>query len=901
MCGATAPLDRIDLMALHARSPSERSAGWHEALIACDQLIIGSRSQAELLAGLCRPLVDASRIDLAWIGMKEAGGSKVWPQAHFGPDDDDLAFIDTLLALDTLPAQNPIQLALAEHRPVWCKDLQNDPALAGFAAWARSHGWHSLAVLPLTSAGAAVGVLALHAKAADVFDATAQRLLGLLAANISYALDDFARDAQRRLSDALLAESEARYSALFANNCLPMVLIDPQSLRVVDANQQAVNFYGWSRDELTARTVSDINTLSEDDIRHEMKRANAAGKTHFNFRHRLANGDIRDVEVFSSPITFGGHTYLLSMIHDISARRQAETNMHNMQALVQQFIDELPGTAYLKDSQLRLLMVNRNLGQVLGVAPSTLIGKTAHDIFPKEFADVITSLDQQMLIDGGRRTVEETFQGQHLETSMFVVQGRSGDKFLGGLSLDVTERYHAAELTTVLLQINELGGLLSEHDFLTRGLEMAEALTNSQSGFLHFVNADQETLELVTWTAGALKGCTAAFDNHYPISQAGIWADCLRNKAPVIFNDYASYPQKCGLPAGHAPLARLISVPVIDNGQVRLLLGVGNKTGDYTDADVDTLNLIGNDLWRIAQRARIESAMRARVAELVEVNEKLADAQLQLLQSEKMASIGQLAAGVAHEINNPIGFVKSNLGMLAQYADQLLELVKGYALLEEQLGEPAKTLCQPLRQRKAEMDFEFMLTDLPQLIEESREGINRISQIVLDLKNFSRASDNEWRWADLHAGIDSTINVVWNQLKYKVEVRREYGKLPQVYCVAPQINQVLMNLLVNAEQAIADKGHITIRTAVAADMVCIEVQDDGCGMDAVTQARIFEPFFTTKPVGLGTGLGLSIAAGIISRHQGRLELQSAPGAGSTFRLLLPINAHPGKSGPAEPL
>jgi signal transduction histidine kinase len=132
--------------------------------------------------------------------------------------------------------------------------------------------------------------------------------------------------------------------------------------------------------------------------------------------------------------------------------------------------------------------------------------------------------------------------------------------------------------------------------------------------------------------------------------------------------------------------------------------------------------------------------------------------------------------------------------------------------------------------------------------------------------------------------------VVWNQLKYKVQIVREYGELPQVYCVASQINQVVMNLLVNAGQAIAECGHITIRTGVESGYVWVEVQDDGCGIDKSDQARIFEPFFTTKPAGMGTGLGLSIAFGIVTRHQGKLLLQSETGVGSTFRLVLPINA-----------
>jgi signal transduction histidine kinase len=210
--------------------------------------------------------------------------------------------------------------------------------------------------------------------------------------------------------------------------------------------------------------------------------------------------------------------------------------------------------------------------------------------------------------------------------------------------------------------------------------------------------------------------------------------------------------------------------------------------------------------------------------------------------------------------------------------------------VEQQLGEPFAARFEALRQTKMAADYDFMVSDLPQLITESREGVDRVGQIVLDLKGFSRASDNEWRWSDLQAGIESTINVVWNQLKYKVQIIRDYADLPQVFCVASQINQVVMNLLVNAEQAIAEFGHITIRTGVEGEQVYIEIQDDGCGMDESTQARIFEPFFTTKAIGLGTGLGLSIALGIVSRHQGKLELHSEPNVGSTFRLVLPINA-----------
>jgi signal transduction histidine kinase len=194
-----------------------------------------------------------------------------------------------------------------------------------------------------------------------------------------------------------------------------------------------------------------------------------------------------------------------------------------------------------------------------------------------------------------------------------------------------------------------------------------------------------------------------------------------------------------------------------------------------------------------------------------------------------------------------------------------------------------------VRRRKLDLDYEFLINDLEQLIGESSEGVQRVSKIVQDLKSFSRSGDSTKEWSDLHAGIESTVNVVWNQLKYKVRIVREFGILPQVRCVQSQINQVVMNLLTNAEQSIGEKGCITLRTGTQGEEVWFEVQDDGCGIPAENQARLFEPFYTTKPVGKGTGLGLSISFGIVQRHGGNITVQSTPGQGSTFRVTLPID------------
>jgi two-component system NtrC family sensor kinase len=196
------------------------------------------------------------------------------------------------------------------------------------------------------------------------------------------------------------------------------------------------------------------------------------------------------------------------------------------------------------------------------------------------------------------------------------------------------------------------------------------------------------------------------------------------------------------------------------------------------------------------------------------------------------------------------------------------------------------------------MDYEFVVDDVRKLLDESHEGVQRVSQIVLDLKNFARSGDQAMAPADLQQGIESTVNVVWSQLKYKVDVVREYVELPPVVCVASQINQVVMNLLVNAGQAIDGHGTITLRTGMAGSWVWLEVQDTGCGMTPQQQARIFEPFYTSKPVGQGTGLGLSISFGIVQRHGGSITVQSTPGVGSTFRVTLPQNvAQPPETAP----
>ncbi|MDD2762142.1 MAG: ATP-binding protein [Methylomonas sp.] len=275
--------------------------------------------------------------------------------------------------------------------------------------------------------------------------------------------------------------------------------------------------------------------------------------------------------------------------------------------------------------------------------------------------------------------------------------------------------------------------------------------------------------------------------------------------------------------------------------------------------------------------------------ELDAANRKLQDIQAQLLQSEKMSSIGQLAAGVAHEINNPIGFIKSNLNSLKGYTEDFLALIAAYEQAE------ANIVCSEtlyaLHRLKEKIELDYLRKDALELLCESSEGIERVKKIVQDLKDFSYPEKNadRWQWADLHVGLESTLNIVYNEVKYKAEVVKEYGELPPINCLQSQLNQVFVNLLVNAAQAIADHGVITIRTGAENDKVWIEIQDSGCGIAEDKLSKVFDPFYTTKPVGKGTGLGLAISYGIVKKHKGEITVSSKIGQGTTFRVLLPVD------------
>ena len=408
-----------------------------------------------------------------------------------------------------------------------------------------------------------------------------------------------------------LMENEIRSRRFFVENSSVMLLIDPSSGSIVDANNAAAAYYGHARERLMTMPISEINTLPPEEVARERQRALRGERNYFNFKHRIASGEMRDVEVYSTPVEVDGKRLLYSIVHDIAERRQAEEILLIKDAALEA---SLNGIA-LADLQGRLTYVNRAFCELWAIEPAAAIGRAVTEFWHSgvEAEKVIEVIRQHHRWSGemeARRSDGRSFAV--LAAAAVVLDHEQKPVCMIGAFTDITERKRADWLLRSRLRLNELAHAGSTQELLQVALDMAEAVTGSQIGFFHFVDPDQENLTLQTWSSNTLAGmCTAEGEGqHYPITQAGVWVECFHTRAPVIHNDYAGLAHKKGLPDGHAPVTRELVVPILRAGKVTEIMGVGNKPTDYTQDDVEAVQIIAGLVQDIVDRRRVDEALR---------------------------------------------------------------------------------------------------------------------------------------------------------------------------------------------------------------------------------------------------------------------------------------------------
>ncbi len=390
----------------------------------------------------------------------------------------------------------------------------------------------------------------------------------------------------------------------------------------------------------------------------------------------------------------------------------------------------------------------------------------------------------------------------------------------------------------------------------------------------------------------------------------------LRTGEPVLTNSPATDPRRGGLPHGHPAMHAFLGLPFKSGEELVGMVGIANRPGGYGPDVIEFLQpllatccgiILG---WRSEQRRRqteellrqreeelrrhrehLEEQVQSRTQKLLRTTQELEKRQVQLIHSERMASLGLLASGVAHEINNPLGYITSNLATLTQYVSVFTQLLRLYQELETALGPdlpaPAAELLARIHALREQEDLGYLLGDVDELLHDSQEGARRVKEIVHNLRSFVREDSGRQQLIDVNRELASTLKLVWNELKYRCEVKCDYNQVPPILGNPTQLNQVFTNLLLNAAQAIPERGEIRVTTTHEAGEVLVHIADTGHGMTPEVLSKLFTPFFTTRPTGKGKGLGLSISQDIINRHQGRIEVRSEPGQGSTFTLRLP--------------
>jgi two-component system NtrC family sensor kinase len=684
-----------------------------------------------------------------------------------------------------------------------------------------------------------------------------------------------ARDiSERKRAEENLRKSEEKHRTILENMDESYFELDLRG-NYTFFNNSLCRDHGYSRQELMGmnyRVYTSPDTAKRSyQIFNEIYRS---GKPETILDHKIIrkDGTKRIIEMSISlmrgssgePIGFRG------VGRDVTERIEAEQALRESREYLNTIINCIGDPVFVNDQQHRYVLVNKAFADLIGRPHNEIIGRTDIDFFPKEQVDVFWKFDDEVFETGRETTKEEFINNSHGQvltvlTKKSLFTDKSGNRYIVGVIRDITERKNMEE---ALRQ--------SENQFRSFAQTANDAIiTSDSSGRIIFWNIRAERMFGYTSQEVLDKNFTMIIPERF---RAFYDIEMKKMIKPV---------NEMGIPDS-TPIGRMDEIVGLRKDRIEFPIELS-----FSSWNSEGKSFFTSIIRDITERKRLEDTVRRETSELKKTREDLVKAYTELqtthahlLQQEKMASIGQLAAGVAHEINNPMGFISSNLGTLSKYLDKRAEYMAAMEQLVDQIND--KAALAELNEKRKVLKIDFIAEDIKDLIKESLEGAERVKKIVQDLKSFSRVDQAEYKHADVNECMESTINIVWNELKYKATVQKEYGEIPLTKCFPQQLNQVFMNLLVNASHAIEKQGTITAKTLREGDSIFISVSDTGRGIEPGIITRIFDPFFTTKKVGEGTGLGLSITYDIIKKHGGEITVRSEVGKGSTFTVRIPI-------------
>ncbi len=558
----------------------------------------------------------------------------------------------------------------------------------------------------------------------------------------------------------------------------------------------------------------------------------------------------------------GNILFFESLWEDITERKKIEEALKQSEEDYRSIFENAVHGIFRTSQDGKFIKVNRALVKMLGY-------KSAEDLMS---IDIPT----QLYYDPADRksVLERTKERKKTENLKIKLKKKDGSV----IYVNLNER----------VQLNDTGEILFFEGIIeniTEQMMAEEAIRNSEIKF--------RTLYESTGNAVMLLDENGFFDcNNATLTMFGYTSKeefCKQNLAEV------SPPMQFGN----------IDSKQLANQQINYALEKGNNCFEWvhrrkdgtdfpsevllTAMELDGKKIIQAVVRDISKRKALELELLKRNQELESMIENIKEMQEHLIQSEKMASIGQLTAGIAHEINNPLAFVSSNLNRFGEYIEDLTNVLRKWQILGMFVNEgpEVQALLQDLRDLERRVDITFIVQDFNKLIAETREGTQRIKTIVDKLRVFSHKGDDKFIDSNIHDAIEDTLTLVWNEIKYKADIKKEYSSLPLIKCNPGELKQVFTNLLVNAAQAIPEKGFIKIKTFAEDKNAIIEISDNGSGIAIEHLNKIFDPFFTTKAVGKGTGLGLWISKTIIQKHKGTLTVESEVNKGTKFRITLP--------------